>query len=133
MPLLIFLYHDSVVLRGFEPTGKGCGDSAEAWNSVWMQQMLQDLGPMTRFLSAIPAVLLGLAEAWNLERMFLQAFSVAVHLSNPLLSMPFHVAAMKKLIEKKNIQWTWPAFLNTFLQIISLQEIYGNTVEINDE
>jgi len=101
MPLLIFLYHDSVVLRGFEPTGKGCGDSAEAWNSVWMQQMLQDLGPMTRFLSAIPAVLLGLAEAWNLERMFLQAFSVAVHLSNPLLSMPFHVAAMKKLIGKK--------------------------------
>ena len=100
MPLLIFLYHDSLVLRGFEPTGKGCGDSAEEWNIVWMQQMLQDLGPMTRFLSAIPAVLLGLAEAWNLERMFLQAFNVAVHLSNPLLSMLFHVAAMKKLMEK---------------------------------
>lgn len=67
------------------------------------QQMLQDLGPMTRFLSAIPAVLLSLAEAWNLERMFLQAFNVAMHLSNPLLSIPCRAAAMKqKNLKKKS-------------------------------
>lgn len=52
----------------------------------------------------------------------LQRGSASVQ-SAPINAIP--CCRYEKINWKKNVQWTWPAFLNTFLQIISLQEIYG--------